>query len=155
MKIEYELVPGGLTTAQISAMTALVRGAHTDAAASVPEGTMASLVALGFAYKNFESFWPMTVTIKHVSDWEKVGARRGKVTPKVIGRVAKPIKNMTLDMRVLSAVGATNPSKAGSKAHGFYELIRSAGTVSEYYTRGGNKAYLEWFIARGAAKIGD
>jgi hypothetical protein len=146
-----ELAPGGLTYAQISAMTALARGTHSDLGARVPEGTLASLVTLGFAYKKGDNFWPLPVTLRHVRDWERVGNQA-----KVVGQLPPAMQPKRLgDVRTLHALKEQNPSREGSKAHAFYELTRSSATVEEYFARGGAKAYLAWFVARGMVRIGD
>lgn len=82
--------------------------------------------------------------VKHLTA-NKVSTTAPGVKPRTSGKF--PVE-MTI-----KALSEKNPSREGTKAYGFYELIRKGGTVAAYVAAGGSQNYLVWFADRGLVEV--
>jgi hypothetical protein len=84
----------------------------------------------------------MRDAVKHL---QRKAAIPGAIKPRTSGKYP-------LDMTI-RALQEDNPSREGTKANIFYELIKKGGTVESYLEAGGNQNYLVWFVDRGFAEV--
>jgi hypothetical protein len=58
-----------------------------------------------------------------------------------------------VETRKIKVVAKKNPSREGTKAHDFFEMLKKSKTVADYTKLGGSQNYLIWFFDRGAIEI--
>jgi hypothetical protein len=58
-----------------------------------------------------------------------------------------------LETRKIKVLAKKNPSREGTKAYGFFEMLKKSKTVADYMKLGGSQNYLIWFFDRGAIEI--
>lgn len=69
-------------------------------------------------------------------------------------RQKKPrTSGFVLETRKIKVLKKANPSREGTKAHEFFEMLKKSKTVADYTKLGGSQNYLIWFFDRGAIEI--
>jgi hypothetical protein len=58
-----------------------------------------------------------------------------------------------LETRKVKIVAKKNPSREGTKAYDYFEMLKKSKTVADYNKLGGSQNYLIWFFDRGAIEI--
>lgn len=77
--------------------------------------------------------------------------------PKVAKEKAPPkesnFKKVYPDTAVITVKAASNPKRAGSKAHATFALYKNGGTVGEFLKAGGFYAAISWDVGHGFIEV--
>ncbi|MDA4135049.1 MAG: hypothetical protein OK441_05720 [Thaumarchaeota archaeon] len=164
-----------LTLEQTTALIELTRGAHTDTVGRVPQGTMASLVPLGYAVSGPADDGSWYATKKTyarrnalldaasragallISEWASSGVRaeplavpqRREIT---VGASKKAARGP--DRRTITLTTDKNPSRSGTDVYARFEIARQSKTVQDYLDAGGHPLTLHILAKRGLVKLG-
>jgi hypothetical protein len=167
-----------LTIEQITAIIEIGRGSCSDAQARVPPGTLATVVARGYA-KAVRSgalvgYAPTPEGQAKAKEWLKTktaSQRVAQASSAKLSRRAQASSNHANNTQAsnapvsprggdklppaarLTALKPVNPSRPGSNLHRYYDMVRESATVGEYVGKGGNKTSLAYFIERGHVSI--
>lgn len=142
--------------ANISGIVGLVRGATSDLAAGVPNGTLLTLVSLGYAEIAQGVIRPTHKAEEQVKAWES--APRAEEVPKADPKPEKippsprayPKAPKEGDLRSITAVAGAAPKfQTGATRAEHYSKAISAAIVQEYLDSGGSKTDLKFFEIKG------
>lgn len=148
----------GLTVEQVTAIVEMTsKKAGTDEQARVPAGTMASLVKIGLAKKDGDKFSATEQAKTKAREWLKASiAKQKQETKSNAPKKAKPRTSGKVELeKTVKVLFKENPSREGTKAYDFYEMLRKSKTVADYIKLGGSQNYLVWFADRGKIEIGE